>query len=62
DVLVLTSICSLMNGTSKGTTYNGRNVIYCAITCMPGPYSDTVSMSISSGGINYSGSITITLS
>lgn len=48
EVLVLTSIGALMNGTSKGTTYNGRIVIDCAITGMPGPYSDTVSMSISS--------------
>ncbi|MDE4996662.1 hypothetical protein NAH08_10705, partial [Francisella tularensis subsp. holarctica] len=52
EVLVLTIIGALMNGTSKGTTYNGRIVIYCAITGMTGPYSDTFSMSISSGGNN----------
>ncbi|APA82607.1 hypothetical protein N894_0623 [Francisella tularensis subsp. novicida PA10-7858] len=51
-----------MNGTSKGTTYNGRIVIDCAITGMPGPYSGTVSMSTSSGGNNYSGSIPLTIS
>ncbi|CAG45098.1 hypothetical protein FTF0465 [Francisella tularensis subsp. tularensis FSC198] len=61
-VLVLTSTGALMNGTSKGTTYNGRIVIDCAITGMPGPYIGTVSMSISSGGNNYSGSIPLTIS
>ncbi|MDE4976297.1 hypothetical protein NAI43_11280, partial [Francisella tularensis subsp. holarctica] len=37
EELVLTSIVALMNGTSKGTTYNGLIVIDSSITGMPGP-------------------------
>ncbi|OIN83594.1 hypothetical protein [Francisella sp. TX07-6608] len=62
QILILTSTGALMNGTSKGTTYNGRIVIDCGISGMPGPYSGTVSMSTSSGGNNYSGSIPLTIS
>ncbi|AJI72409.1 conserved hypothetical protein [Francisella tularensis subsp. novicida GA99-3548] len=62
QILILTSTGALMNGTSKGTTYNGRIVIDCRISGMSGPYSGTVSMSTSSGGNNYSGSIPLTIS
>ncbi|AJI44683.1 hypothetical protein IBE11_00825 [Francisella tularensis subsp. novicida] len=61
-VLITTTTGALISGTSKGTTYNGQIIIDCEISGMSGPYSGTVSMSTSSGGNNYSGSIPLTIS